>query len=382
MRFDLASTLLVITIAQVIFLVVSFAAIESRNRPARLILVLILLLLVWYQLEFHSIRNPWEVGLNIFYGTRYGSWLALGPLLYLYTRSSILADFQFTKRDALNFLPFILFWLVIPLFHEELVTNRAVHYGMLTVFDSWNSDPITPFQYVYGAIALGQFFYVAGYSWMSLRLISQTQEGLKEEYTHIDIATLQWQRVFHWVAIGAVLIVGAYVIYQFQTKAYRRPTDYLFVIPISVSIYLLTYQALRYPQLFFKSQLPKSESDHRYKKSSLSPAIAEEYLAKLKKALEEEELYTQRELRLNDLAEHLDVSVHHLSQVINESLQQNFFDLINQYRVEAAKQRITDQSDKSLLQIAFEVGFNNKTSFNNAFKRHVGMTPSQFKKSA
>ena len=142
-----------------------------------------------------------------------------------------------------------------------------------------------------------------------------------------------------------------------------------------------SFQTLRYPQLFFLDPLrPSSDINDRYKKSSLSSETREAYLQKLKDALEKDELFLNRELRLSDLANHLAISPHHLSQVINEGFQQNFFDLVNKYRVESAKKKIAESSKKSLLQIAFEVGFNNKTSFNNAFKRHVGMTPSQFRK--
>ncbi len=76
------------------------------------------------------------------------------------------------------------------------------------------------------------------------------------------------------------------------------------------------------------------------------------------------------------------VSTHHLSQSINEILKLNFYELINRYRVEEAKNKIREETEKSLLQVAFEVGFNNKASFNNAFKKHVGMTPSKYRQSA
>ena len=69
-----------------------------------------------------------------------------------------------------------------------------------------------------------------------------------------------------------------------------------------------------------------------------------------------------------------------LSELINRELKQGFSNLLNQYRVEEAKKRIVDMDkrEKNILMIAFEVGFNSKTSFNTIFKKYAGFTPSQF----
>ncbi|MEM9260801.1 MAG: helix-turn-helix domain-containing protein, partial [Bacteroidota bacterium] len=76
----------------------------------------------------------------------------------------------------------------------------------------------------------------------------------------------------------------------------------------------------------------------------------------------------------------MEVSNHHLSQLLNEEKQQNFFDFINGYRVREAQERITAGRERTLLEIAYAVGFNNKNSFNSAFKKYLGMTPSAYKK--
>jgi AraC-like DNA-binding protein len=105
----------------------------------------------------------------------------------------------------------------------------------------------------------------------------------------------------------------------------------------------------------------------KYEKSTLTPARASAYVSKLLHLMESERLFARSELKLQDLAHQLDISPHHLSQIINERLGQNFFEFINHY------QQFT------ILSLALEVGFNNKASFNAAFKKHTGMTPSQFR---
>ena len=94
--------------------------------------------------------------------------------------------------------------------------------------------------------------------------------------------------------------------------------------------------------------------------------------------------YLDGELTLQKLAKALAVSPHHLSQTINEQLNQNFIDFINAYRIEEAKRMLVDPAKKhySILAVSEEVGFNSKSAFNTAFKKHANMTPSEFRKIA
>jgi len=84
------------------------------------------------------------------------------------------------------------------------------------------------------------------------------------------------------------------------------------------------------------------------------------------------------------MAQSLNLSTNHLSQIINEKLEMNFFDFINEYRVNEVKDRLSDPKYKhyTLLAIAFDSGFNSKSSFNSIFKQYTGLTPSEFQKSS
>src|SRR5690625_577176 len=93
--------------------------------------------------------------------------------------------------------------------------------------------------------------------------------------------------------------------------------------------------------------------------------------------------YLESDLTLPKLAEELDLSTHHLSQVINEMHGKNFFNFINKYRVAEVKRKIQDPEfqNYSLLGIAYESGFNSKSAFNRVFKNVTGMTPSEYRRS-
>ena len=92
--------------------------------------------------------------------------------------------------------------------------------------------------------------------------------------------------------------------------------------------------------------------------------------------------WLENDLRLPKLAKIVGTPTHHLSQVINEQFNLNFFDFVNKYRIEEAKKLILDEKTKhfTFLRIAYDVGFNNKTSFNSAFRKHAGMTPTEFRR--
>ncbi len=94
--------------------------------------------------------------------------------------------------------------------------------------------------------------------------------------------------------------------------------------------------------------------------------------------IEDEKLYLRQGLKLKDLSEKLDVPTYQLSEILNQHMNTSFFDFINKYRVEEAKKRIRSNPEYTLLQIAFDSGFNNKTSFVNSFKKFEGTTPSSF----
>ena len=100
--------------------------------------------------------------------------------------------------------------------------------------------------------------------------------------------------------------------------------------------------------------------------------------------MNKEKPFLESDLTLSGLANKLFITPHELSQVINERLNQNFFEFINHYRVEEAKNMIIDPANKSLKMavIGFNVGFNSTSAFNTAFKKHTRVTPSQFRKAA
>lgn len=118
----------------------------------------------------------------------------------------------------------------------------------------------------------------------------------------------------------------------------------------------------------------------KYGKTGLSKSFSLELKNKLEYLMNTKKVYLKHELKLDDIAELLDVSRHHASQIINENFKTNFYDYINGHRIEEAKSRLSKgfERTQSISDIAFECGFNNRVSFYKAFKKVTKVTPTQF----
>jgi len=127
----------------------------------------------------------------------------------------------------------------------------------------------------------------------------------------------------------------------------------------------------------------KKETE-KYTRSGLKDAQADEYLARIIKYVEEKRPYLDRNLSVQDLADATDIPRHHITQVLNERHKKNFFTFINEYRVKEVIDRYKDPKNNNftILAIAFDSGFNSKTTFNSIFKSQTGMTPSEYREKA
>lgn len=120
--------------------------------------------------------------------------------------------------------------------------------------------------------------------------------------------------------------------------------------------------------------------EKKYEKTAIKPEKADEYLKILLHCMECEKPHLDPELTLHKLSERLSIPYHVLSQIINGKLDKIFFDFINEYRVNEAIGMLTSATEESrtILDIAAKVGFNSQSAFNRAFKKHTQQTPSDF----
>ena len=302
-----------------------------------------------------------------------------GPCLYLYVKFLTIENIKFKWQYWLHLLPFIAVFTSAIVFHGRPVIKLDNFFA---------NDPFLSFRLIYG---LSFFISITTYSIATFVLIRRHEKNVKELFSYTSARiTLSWLLVISigfYVTYVLVFLVGVYVIFKKEL-----PYD-----PTLVSYFGLTFFAfafssygIKQPGIFNELYAEKKtitrkielkEPDIKYERSGLKEADAEKYVNKLLKHMEVRKPYLNVDLTIQDVAESLSIPRHYLTQVINEKLNKNFYQFINEYRVEEVKNLLKDKDYQkyTMTAIAFEAGFNSKSSFNNVFKEITGMTPSEFK---
>ncbi|MDK1286076.1 helix-turn-helix domain-containing protein [Pseudoalteromonas umbrosa] len=125
--------------------------------------------------------------------------------------------------------------------------------------------------------------------------------------------------------------------------------------------------------------IDKPVAAKKYQRSALDKTQSERIATKINSAMEQDKLYLDSNLSLQQLSKHLNISPNYISQTLNETLSMSFFDFVNHWRIEAAKPQIL-ANHSTVLDIALDVGFNARSSFYKAFKQVTGQTPSEYRK--
>lgn len=317
-----------------------------------------------------------------------------GPLHYLYARALIRPRGAARGGVLIHFVPFALFYLYF-LFPFYLTSGPE----KLAFIQSVAENGLTPALQAasWGVLLQGLIYMTA-----TLGLLRAHRTDIKESFSSIEEINLDWLRTITVLTLG-IWILGV-VIEVLQTFGMNDPVQPTVPILITVLIYVMGYLGLRQPEIFSESPEPlpdrphaaltdqpaeesradsRGEEEPKYVRSGLTAERAETLHARLVDVMESERPFLDSNLKLNRLARSAGISANHLSQVINELRGQNFYDFVNSYRIEEAKRLILDpdRSGATLLSIAYEVGFNSKSAFNTAFKKHTDTTPSQFRKS-
>jgi AraC-like DNA-binding protein len=189
---------------------------------------------------------------------------------------------------------------------------------------------------------------------------------------------------FLFLTFSVLWVIGlVHYVLSIVSKTYFQISQTDLIVPVCLTgiIYAIAYLGLREPGTLTVTNLEARSVNRKYTKSALTAERAEDYVQRLFSVMENERPYTDGKLTLAKLAKRLSISSHHLSQILNDRVQQNFFDFVNSYRIEEAKRKLIEPATQhySILGIAEEVGFNSKSAFNNAFKKHTNMTPTEFK---
>ncbi len=366
-------------------LLISWFFIKNGKKEKRANLYQGLLLLFLSLGMFEELLNNTGYIVQLLPITNYGEPLnfTLAPLFYLYVRSTL--EPKEKQKVWVHFI-FALFWLFYMYFafiqpdeikYNSYIQTKHPDWGYLNVDEIISDDPLGIRRYINQLTAIQFIIYMGASIIILLRKFRSLNQSIFK--TNNEMLIILRNITVHFLIIIAVFIA---------TKIYYGMRSdiggYWIATYVSFMIYATSYQILNKSDYFNQ---PNSFLDIpliKYRKSSLSDENKELILSKIRMELETKKYFAYNLASLSGLAKFINESPHHVSQVINEKLNMNFFELLAKYRVEEAKKIIIADKDKKLTieEIAEQVGYNSKSAFNNAFKKLTSQTPSDFRENA
>lgn len=214
-----------------------------------------------------------------------------------------------------------------------------------------------------------QIFHYYPYYWLTYVIltyyhIARFEKPLSTELKYLKILSMYL----------IICIISYYISYKagLNRDILRTIYTYLFLVQFAIIVIM----KLKSSEVLKQE---KKQETVKYKTSNLSEFTRKEIAENLLQTLKVYKPYLNEEITLEEVAKQLSVSRHHLSQSITESLETNFYDLINKCRVEEFVRIINADSSQNISEVFYQCGFKSRTTFYKYFKKHMGLNPTDYK---
>ncbi|MDN5201096.1 helix-turn-helix domain-containing protein [Fulvivirgaceae bacterium BMA10] len=349
------TTIFLIAAAQGFFLVILLLVKEKQLLRAKLSLTAIILLFTLSLLYYVAYWTKYEQYFPGYISYTLGFTFVIGPLMLYYLRT--LEVKQKMQFSAWHSIPIVLY---------------SIHY-FLRFFVNRSSNSFLSLSSFYTSEALSILIIL-----QNIHLIVYTILCFYEVNKHnssIQPAKHTWKRKVVFAFSGFTLSFFSYYV-MVWTNTLKIEYDYMVSFAMSFFIYFIGYHAFTKPEI-----LQTNGQSGKYEKSALTKSASKTLANKLIEHIKSQKSYLKNSLKLQDLAAELNLSSHHLSQIINEQLGQSYSDFLNTYRIEEAKRILSDpeNANQKIISVAYDCGYNNKVSFHNTFKKYTGYSPTKYR---
>jgi len=338
------------------------------NRKANIFLGLSVLVIVFWM--------TWVLAIDIRLGEYFPYWswlplqysLALGPAIYFYVRRLVQPNTIFKAIDLWHFTPVVV-ELVIQLL--QIVESRRTHKPTYNTAIFRDINPL---------LQLLALVSVVSYLVSSTHLLKQFQRDLNNSFSDEKVYQYRWLRRL-LIILGVLWLLWIpfdtidFIFYDYNLGLNSYYPLYLALA--AIAIWISAEAFLRPEVITVEMHLPAKNSDRQMPDQALL-----ERADWLKRQVEMNLFYLDPALSLRTLAEQLNIHPNELSRIANSGLGKSFNDFINEFRIQAVIKKMQDPSFEAitLLGIAFDSGFNSKTTFNRTFKEITGKTPAAYKR--
>lgn len=291
-----------------------------------------------------------------------------GPTLYFYFKN-VVHQYKIRVVDILHALPFIIVLILLsPIYFSSAPEKVSMILGV-------NLD----YANIVLAIFICQIISLVVYMFYYGKMLYEyktSSENIIPPFGRFIITAYKIHIAFviFYIVYGVALSVswlGELFVY----------VSYIYVSFLCLMIVYISYMAYIQPSIFKteSASLKKILAD-KYKKSGLTESLSNELKENLINLLVNEEVYKESNINLEILSKKLNTTRHNTSQIINEHFDMNFFELINKFRIKEAIRILESNTHGNLniIDVAYEVGYNNKVTFNKAFKKETSLTPSEY----
>ncbi len=297
----------------------------------------------------------------------------IGPSLYFFTKSITDPDYRISRKEYIHFIPVILEFIyfrtgIYRIGFEKRITLYQEH-------SSIYQATLDTYSIIYLIIQWIAIISILVYIHLSVRLLFRYTKWIKTKYSNLKNKSLGWLQIpiFFYSCFWVIWTI----LRSLDTFAFQNTLKEMYFLPSNIGLAIITCW------LGFKGYL-KSQTDA--KGFSSTPIKIDKRDVNIKEAkkivllMENQKPYLNPDLDLTGLSELVKMKPKVTSHLINHELKTNFYGFVNKYRVEEFKYRLQrDDSDKlSLLGLAYECGFNSKSTFNYVFKKITSQTPREY----
>ncbi|HXH18598.1 MAG TPA: AraC family transcriptional regulator [Chitinophagales bacterium] len=341
--------------------------------------------------------------------------LTFGPYVYLYTIYLVDRKARFDFRDMFHFIPFAVSTFAYYTFFRDKVNFSDVSY--------FQNDQYLAVRVIYGMVF---FTSIVAYIALTFIKLRQFRKGLVEHFSY-----LSRQLKLIWLNFIPSLFGTLFLVYfitgGINAFSYSKIIDTATLSHVGLTIiaFAVSYFGVRQASLFRPVHVREEHPEHlaevtaarqqpevkkentdapavkiesalrqetthpngvevkKEMKLRFTPKRAEELIARLSKHMEEEKPWMNAELTLYDLSSQMNLTKNELTELLNIHIGKNFFSYVNEFRLKAVIKKLENPNydHYTIIAIAYDCGFNSKSTFNNLFKQFTGLTPSEYKKS-